>query len=71
MGILRAFTDVKHPMVVAIISYFAIALPGGYLLGFVFDFGISGVWMGLVIGLSLAAIFFGIRVIKIMKTLDK
>ncbi len=71
MGILRAFTDVKHPMMVAIISYFVIALPGGYLLGFVFDFGISGVWMGLVIGLSLAALFFGIRVIKIMKMLNK
>jgi len=71
MGILRAFTDVKHPMIVAIISYFVIALPGGYLLGFVFDFGISGVWMGLVIGLSLAAIFFGIRVIKNMRNLGK
>lgn len=71
MGILRAFTDVKHPMVVAIISYFIIALPGGYLLGFVFDYGISGIWMGLVIGLSLAAIFFGIRVIKNMKSLGK
>lgn len=71
MGILRAFTDVKHPMVVAVISYFIIALPGGYLLGFVFDFGITGVWMGLVIGLSLAAVFFGIRVTKNMKTLHE
>lgn len=69
MGILRAFTDVKHPMIVAIISYFVIALPGGYLLGFVFDFGINGVWMGLVIGLSLAAVFFMARVIKNMKSL--
>ena len=71
MGILRAFTDVKQPMVVAIISYFAIALPGGYFLGFVFDYGIGGVWMGLVIGLSLAAVFFGARVIKNMKSLGK
>lgn len=71
MGILRAFTDVKHPMAVAIISYFMIALPGGYFLGFVFDFAVSGVWMGLVIGLGLAAIFFMARVIKNMKMLVK
>ncbi len=68
MGILRAFTDVKHPMMMAIISYFIIALPAGYLLGFVFDFGVNGVWMGLVIGLSLAAVFFMARVRRNLKT---
>ena len=69
MGILRGFTDVKYPMVVAIISYIAIALPGGYLLGFTFNFGVYGVWMGLVIGLGLASIFFWLRVIKHVKLL--
>ena len=69
MGILRAFTDVKHPMIVAFISYFILALPGGYALGFVFDFGVGGVWMGLVIGLSLAAIFFMARVLSNLKHL--
>lgn len=67
MGILRAFTDVKHPMVMAIIAYFIVALPGGYLLGFFFHYGVYGVWMGLVIGLSLAALFFGARVFKNLK----
>lgn len=69
MGILRAFTDVKHPMIMAIISYFVIALPGGYLLGFVLDYNLHGVWMGLVIGLSLAAIFFMARVLKNLRQL--
>lgn len=69
MGILRGFTDVKYPMVVAIISYLALALPGGYLLGFVFDYDVYGIWMGLVIGIGMAAIFFTRRVIQHLREL--
>lgn len=70
MGILRGFTDVKYPMVVAIVSYMVIALPGGYLLGFTFDYGVGGVFMGLVIGLGLAAVFFAFRVMKRLNGLE-
>lgn len=71
MGILRGFTDVKYPMIVAIISYVLVALPGGYLLGFTFGYDVYGVWMGLAIGLGLAAIFFGLRVYKHIKDINK
>lgn len=43
---LRGISDVKPMMVIAFIAYFIIALPVGYLCGFVFGWGLSGVWDG-------------------------
>lgn len=71
MGILRGFTDVKYPMVVAIISYILVAIPGGYILGFTLGYDVYGVWMGLAIGIGLAAIFFAIRVNKHLKDINR
>ena len=58
IGILRGLTDLKAPMVIAFFAYWVIGLPSAYLLGFTFKFGVEGVWINFVIGLSIAAIFF-------------
>jgi len=41
---------------VTLIAYWVIALPTGYVLGFVFDLGTIGVWIGLLFGLSISAV---------------
>ncbi|KAA9327128.1 MATE family efflux transporter [Hymenobacter busanensis] len=55
LGALRGLHDVKIPSVVALLAYWAAALPLGYFLGFVLGWGATGVWIGLLVGLSLVA----------------
>lgn len=57
-GILRGLTDVKRPMIYAFITYICINLPVGYILTFVCKLGAPGVWIGFIVGLSIAAILF-------------
>lgn len=56
MGILRGLEDVKFPTMVALIAYWMIGLPAGYLLAFKAGMGIFGIWYGLTLGLTIAAI---------------
>lgn len=53
---LRGIADVKPMMIIAFIAYFLISLPVGYVCGFVFNWGIVGVWMAFPFGLTSAAI---------------
>ncbi len=61
LGALRGITDVKVPTVITLIAYWGGALPAGYFLGFVMGLGAEGVWYGLLLGLSLAAVLLLIR----------
>lgn len=61
MGILRGIQDVKAPTIIALIAYWLMGLPVGYVLGFYFNMGVSGVWLGLALALTFAAIFLGFR----------
>lgn len=56
LGLLRGVQDTTVPMVMATISYWIIGLPASYLLAFTFGFGAVGLWLGLVIGLAVAAV---------------
>ncbi|MEM8893604.1 MAG: MATE family efflux transporter, partial [Bacteroidota bacterium] len=55
LGSLRGLSDVKIPTLVTMISYWFIAIPVGYVLGIIFGMGSIGIWIGLLIGLTLAA----------------
>ncbi len=55
MGALRGMTDVKVPTAIAFLAYWAVGLPFGYVLGFVFGYGANGIWVGLLTGLTFAA----------------
>ena len=61
IGILRGLTDVKGPTVITFVAYWIISLPIGYLLGFQFGYGVIGVWIGLLIGLTCSAIMLTLR----------
>jgi MATE family multidrug resistance protein len=61
LGILKGLTDVKIPMMITLFAYWIIALPAGYLLGFVLKLNIMGIWLGLFIGLTVAAFMFVVR----------
>ncbi|RZK61230.1 MAG: MATE family efflux transporter, partial [Hymenobacter sp.] len=61
LGALRGLEDVKVPSVVALLAYWALALPVGYVLGFVFHLGAPGIWLGLLTGLSAVAVVLLVR----------
>jgi multidrug resistance protein, MATE family len=55
IGALRGLQDVKIPSVLIFVSYWIIGLPLGYWLGFTMNMGPTGIWIGLLIGLTLTA----------------
>ncbi len=60
-GALRGMKDTKIPMLVNIISYWLVGFTSGYLLGMEFGFGPEGLWMGLIAGLTVAAVLHNWR----------
>jgi len=60
-GALRGLKDTTIPMVVNFIAYWMVGLPLGYYLGIVQNIGPQGLWMGLIAGLTIAAILHNIR----------
>jgi MATE family multidrug resistance protein len=69
LGILRSLKDVKIPMIISFVSYWIIALPLSYILAFVFDMDVIGIWIGLLSGLSVSAIFFTLRFFFLTKNI--
>lgn len=61
LGFLRGLHDTGIPMVVAVISYWGIGFPAAWLFGTQMGFEGVGVWSGLVLGLSVAALLLGWR----------
>ena len=60
-SMLRGITDVKVPMVIAIICYTVICISVGLVLAFPVGMGAQGIWIGFVVGLALAAVCLHIR----------
>jgi MATE family multidrug resistance protein len=55
-GALRGMKDTFFPMIVSFAAYWLIGLPLSYYLGINQHFGPQGLWLGLVGGLSIAAV---------------
>ena len=66
-GALRGYKDVNITFIMAIISYWVVGLPIGYLLGSYSSLGPFGYWVGLIVGLTLGAITLGTRLIILQK----
>jgi MATE family multidrug resistance protein len=66
-GLLRGIKDVKVPTALITIAYWVIGLPVGWLFAFKYKMGAAGMWLGLIIGLTLASIFLGIRFLGMAK----
>jgi MATE family multidrug resistance protein len=60
-GALRGMQDVTAPAIIAFVSYWLVMIPACYLLAFTYGFGLQGIWIGFIIGLSLAAVLQLIR----------
>ena len=52
---LRGLQDVRIPSVLIFIAYWVLALPLGYWLTFEMGWGAEGIWIGLLVGLTLTA----------------
>ena len=60
-AMLRGITDVRVPMIIAFISYIVVGLSVGLLCAFPLNLGAAGIWIGFVVGLSVAAVCMHIR----------
>lgn len=60
-AMLRGITDVRMPMLYALIAYILVALPVGALCMFTLHMGAPGMWVGFILGLSVAAALFHTR----------
>jgi multidrug resistance protein, MATE family len=69
LGALRGLQDVKIPMYITFVAYWVIGFPISYYLGEYTELKAVGVWIGLLAGLSAAALFLYIRFHIITKTL--
>ena len=66
-GALRGLKDTRIPMVVNFISYWLIGFPVGYYLGIIKNVGPEGLWIGLICGLTVAAVLHNYRFNKLTK----
>ena len=48
-------------MIFTFLAYWVVGLPGGYLLGFTFGLGVEGVWLALLLALSVSAVLMFTR----------
>lgn len=61
LGALRGLQDVKIPMYITFVSYWIIGFPVSIYLGLYTELKAVGIWIGLLAGLTAAAIFLYIR----------
>ena len=64
IGVLRGYKDTRIPLFVTLLAYWAFSLPVGAVFGFGIGtpaLGVSGFWLGLILGLVLVAITLGAR----------
>ena len=66
-GALRGLQDVKIPSLLIFVAYWVIALPLGYWLAFPLQMGANGIWIGLLLGLTLTATAMVVRFHRLSK----
>ncbi len=71
LGALRGLQDVKIPMYITFVAYWVIGFPISYYLGEYTNLKAVGVWIGLLAGLTAAALFLFIRFHYLTKKLIK
>lgn len=55
-GCLRGMQDTKGPMWITLVAYWVIAFPVGVYLSRSLEMGPAGIWLGLILGLSIACV---------------
>jgi len=67
LGALRGLQDVKVPMYITFVAYWVVGFPISFFLGKYTELKSVGVWIGLLAGLSTAALFLYLRFHKLTK----
>ena len=67
MSVLRGVNDTRVPAIVAITSFWVSGVAVGALAGFSLGFGPTGVWGGLLLGLSVASLILTVRMLRMMR----
>jgi len=60
-GALRGLKDTRVPMLITTFAYWGVGMPVGWWLAFRAELGARGMWMGLIAGLSMAAVLLTTR----------
>ena len=71
LGALRGLQDVKIPMYITFVAYWVVGFPISFYLGEYTSLKAVGVWIGLLAGLTAAALFLYIRFHYLTKKLKK
>ncbi len=69
LGALRGLQDVKIPTVITFIAYWIVGFPISYYLGLHTEYKSSGIWIGLLAGLTTSALLLYFRFNKLTKNL--
>ena len=69
LGALRGLQDVKIPMYITFVAYWVVGFPISYYLGIHTNLRATGIWIGLLAGLTAAALFLYIRFARLTKKL--
>ena len=67
MGALRGLKDTRFPVLVTFAAYWLVGLPLAWALGIAQALGPQGLWVGLVAGLTLAAVLLSLRFWRISR----
>lgn len=67
LGALRGLKDTRVPMWVNIAAYWGLGVSSGYVLGIWFEMGSGGLWIGLILGLTAAAVAHNIRFVHLVR----
>lgn len=69
-GVLRGMKDTQVPMWITVLAYWGIGFPAAWWLGLAQGYGPRAVWVGLIAGLSVAAILLNWRVWRQTRSLS-
>ena len=71
VAILRGLQQVKSIAAISFVAYIVINIPVGYIVAFHLGMGATGLIVGYIVGLSVAALLYGIQAYRYMRYLRK
>lgn len=67
IGALRGLRDARVPVAITGFSYWCVGLPLGYALAFAWGVGLVGLWIGIIAGLTVAAVLLSSRFFLLLR----
>ena len=71
VGILRGLQQVRSIAIISFVAYIVINIPVGYFVAFELKMGAAGLIVGYIVGLSTAALLYGVQVARYLRYLRK